>query len=97
MAALEAVRVRSDVPRPVREAVALQYEGYLTAQRALSRARAQGDGTEHYDEQVDALLRDALEVERDVCVRARNEGLVSPEVADEVLADVEARAVRDLD
>ncbi|MEG3614477.1 Na+/H+ antiporter [Isoptericola haloaureus] len=97
VAALEAVRVRTDVPVPVREAVAQQYEGYLTAQRALSRARAQGDGDDRYDEQVDALLRDAVEIERDVCVRARNEGLVSPEVADEVLADVEARAVRDLD
>ncbi|PRZ06474.1 sodium/proton antiporter (CPA1 family) [Isoptericola sp. CG 20/1183] len=97
-AALESVLARDDVPAPVREAVALQYEGYLTAQRALSQARSAGDDVEgRYGELVDALLRDATEVERGVVVRARNEGLASPHVADEVLADVEARAVRDLD
>ncbi|PFG44142.1 CPA1 family monovalent cation:H+ antiporter [Isoptericola jiangsuensis] len=97
-AALEAVRARDDVPAPVREAVALQYEGYLTAQLALSEARRAGDDVEgRFGELVDALLRDAVEVERDVVVRARNDGEVTPHVADEVLADVEARAVRDLD
>lgn len=97
-AALEAVRARADVPGPVRDAVALQYEGYLTAQLALARARDAGDDAEErYGELVDALLRDAVEVERGVVVRARAEGLASPHVADEVLADVEARAVRDLD
>ncbi|WP_402466940.1 Na+/H+ antiporter [Isoptericola aurantiacus] len=97
-AALEAVRARDDVPEPVRDAVALQYEGYLTAQLALSEARAAGADTEdRYGELVDALLADAVEVERGVVIRARSEGLASPHVADEVLADVEARAVRDLD
>jgi Na+/H+ antiporter len=97
-AALDAVRARDDVPPPVREAVALQYEGYLTAQLALSEARRAGDDAEgRFGQEVDALLRDAVEVERDVVVRARNDGAVSAHVADEVLADVEARAVRDLD
>ncbi|GAA1711009.1 Na+/H+ antiporter [Isoptericola hypogeus] len=97
-AALAAVRERADVPGPVREAVALQYEGYLTAQLALSDARAAGqDEGDQFGTQVDDLLRAAVVVERDVVVRARNDGDVSAHVADEVLADVEARAVRDLD
>ena len=97
-AALDAVLARGDLPAPVRDAVAQQYEGYLAAQQALSEARQEGGDAEgRYGELVDELLRDAVEVERDVCVQARNAGEVSPHVADEVLADVEARAVRDLD
>ncbi|GAA1987712.1 Na+/H+ antiporter [Isoptericola halotolerans] len=96
-AALEAIRGRADVPAPVRDAVALQYEGYLDAQVALARARAEGEEQERLGDLVDSLLRDAVEVERTVVIRARSEGLASPHVADEVLAEVEARAVRDLD
>ena len=100
-AALEAVRESGpgdDVPDPVHRAVTLQYEGYLAAQDALHSARG-GDeeaAAEAQSQQLRLLLREASEVERSLVVAARNSGEVSSEVADAVLADVEARAVRDL-
>ncbi|GII98275.1 sodium/proton antiporter (CPA1 family) [Sediminihabitans luteus] len=97
-AALASVRETDDVPEAVRDSVAEQYEGYLRAQITLRRARAAGrDHDDEYGRYVDALLRRANEVERAVVITARNAGEVSPEVADAVLEDVEARAVRDLD
>lgn len=95
-AALDTVRATiadSAVPDPVRRAVTLQYQGYLAAQDALGVARApEAD----YSDELDQLLRRASEAEREVVLRARREGAVSPEVADEVLHDVETRALRDL-
>lgn len=44
---------------------------------------------------VDDLLRKAAEVERELVIDARHRGKVGPEVADEVLSDIESRAVRD--
>ena len=82
-----------DVAEPVRRAVTLQYRGYLAAQEALGEARAPESD---YSEELDQLLRRASEAEREVVLRARREGAVSPEVADEVLHDVETRALRDL-
>jgi CPA1 family monovalent cation:H+ antiporter len=99
-AALDAVRQDVEVPERVRNAVVLQYQGYLAAQDALVTARRgdQADADDTGDEQaVDALLRRAAEVEREVAIEARHLGLVSPEAADEVLDDVESRAVRDTD
>ncbi|ROS76675.1 Na+/H+ antiporter [Cellulomonas sp. PhB143] len=95
-AALDSVRADSTYPQAVRDAVAHQYEGYLSAQQALADARSAG-GDEDLGVKVDELLRLANEVERTLVIRERNHGQVSPEVADEVLQDVEARAVRDLD
>ncbi len=97
--ALDFVRSsRDDVPARVRTAVTVQYEGYLAAQDALGTARA-GDLTDESDtgdeRAVGDLLRRAAEVEREVVIDARRRGLVSPEAADEVLDDVESRAVRD--
>ena len=88
----------SDVPQRVHEAVVQQYRGYLGAQDAMGTARHGNDededdgGDEHA---VDALLRRAAEVEREVVIDARRRGEASPEAADEVLDDVESRAVRD--
>ena len=82
-----------DVAEPVRRAVTLQYRGYLAAHEALGEARAPESD---YSEELDQLLRRASEAEREVVLRARREGAVSPEVADEVLHDVETRALRDL-
>ncbi|MDO8107867.1 Na+/H+ antiporter [Isoptericola sp. b441] len=97
--ALEMLRSSTpDVPERVREAVIMQYRGYLAAQDALVTARhgADDDEEDPGDEQaVDDLLRRAAEVEREVVIRARRHGEVSPEAADEVLDDVESRAVRD--
>jgi len=43
------------------------------------------------------LLQRAAEAEREMVIEARLEGRVSPEVADEALADIENRAARDAD
>jgi hypothetical protein len=88
-----------DVPEPVRRAAVLQYEGYLAAQDALNQAR--GHHTDDsvdpdYPRALDDLLRRANEVERGIVLEARRRGEVSAEAADEVLADVEGRAVREL-
>ncbi|MGB8385942.1 MAG: cation:proton antiporter, partial [Dermatophilaceae bacterium] len=102
-AALEAVRASAaerGVPQPVHRAAALQYEGYLAAQDALAEALERDEDAEGVDEDyaeaLDNLLRTASEAERDIVLRARRAGEVSAEAADEVLAGVEARALRDL-
>jgi Na+/H+ antiporter len=99
-AALDALRddLTDGVPERVRVAVTLQYEGYLSAQDAVGTARsgADDDDLDHGDDrEVDDLLRQASEIEREVVIEARRRGEVSAEAADEVLDDVESRAVRD--
>ena len=74
----------------------LQYESYARAQQVLSDART-GAGGEAAPEELELLLERASEVERNVVLRARRSGEVSSETADEVLRDIEARAVRDMD
>ncbi len=97
--ALEMLRSDTeDVPERVREAVIMQYRGYLAAQDALVTARHGVDDVDDDtgdEKAVDDLLRRAAEVEREVVISARRHGEVSPEAADEVLDDVESRAVRD--
>lgn len=80
-----------------RRAAVLQYEAYLAAQSALSSARGTDDDRAQMSEELATVLRQASEVERGVVLEARRRGDVSPWVADEVLADIEARAVRDVD
>ncbi len=90
----------ADYPERVRGAVRLQYQGYLAAQEAIGTARR---GREHDgadlgdDDAVGALLRAVSEVERGVVLDARGAGRVSPEVADEVLDEVERRALSQLE
>ncbi len=96
--ALEMLRTdTADVPEAVREAVLLEYRGHLAAQDALLRARhGTGDEDDRGDESAVAdLLHRASEVEREVVIEARQRGEVSPESADTVRDEIEARAVRD--
>lgn len=98
-AALQAMRDDTgDAPERARKAVILQYEGYLAAQDALVTAR-HGEPENEDDpgdmRAVDDLLRRAAEVERELVIDARHRGSVSPEVADDVLSEIESRAVRD--
>ena len=96
-----------DVPEPVRRAATLQYDGYLAAQAALDAARTGSAGgippeiTDQpgsgYADALERVLREASEAERTVVLDARRTGEVSAAVADEVLSDIEARAVRDFD
>ncbi len=97
-AGLDRVREAGDgVPEPVRRAMELQYQGFMAAQEALDSARSPGQGNQAYRHELAELVHQASEAERDVVLRARALGEVSAEVADEVLTDVEARAVRDVD
>ncbi len=100
-AALARLRKDDDeVSDRVRGAVVLQYEGYLAAHDALYAARhgASDVDDDTGDERAVAdLLRVAAEVEREVAIEARRTGRVSPEAADEVLSEIESRAVRDSD
>ncbi len=93
--ALRGYRQRSD--DPVLDAVVKQYEGYLAAQLALQSVLF--DEPVGEDEQRDfrEILQFAAEVERDIVLRARRSGRVSPAAADRVMDDVETRAARGLE
>ncbi|MDN5790877.1 MAG: hypothetical protein L0H25_08415, partial [Micrococcales bacterium] len=97
-AALVEIRERSpDADDDVREAAIAQYEGYLAAQQRMDQARA-SDGSEdaeHRGRALESLLRGASDVERQLVLRARRRGEVSAGAADEVLRDIENRALRD--
>ncbi len=98
-AALEVVRSRrGEVPEAVCHAVTLQYEGHLAAQEALQKARSGSDDESHERaEQLKELLAETSEAERSLVLEARRNGEVSAEVADQVLSDVESRALRDVE
>ncbi|MEP9362695.1 Na+/H+ antiporter [Nocardioides sp. CN2-186] len=81
----------------VKNAAILQYEGYLEAQRAMHEARLlEVEGADPAEE-LDQLLRKASDVERQLVLDERRQGKVSAAAADEVLRDIESRALRDLD
>jgi len=103
-AALDAVRrACDDLPDVAVRAAEQQYEGYLAAQGTLEQARSHG-GADDQDSDprstsrgVAEALRRASEAERDLVLDARRRGQVSPAAADEVLQDIESRAVRDIE
>lgn len=86
----------SDVRVEVARAATLQYEGYLSAQEAIEHAR-QGGAEDDADmlDQLRAVLRSATDVERTLVLDARRSGRFTPASADEVLRDIEGRALRD--
>jgi len=93
-AALDSLRAADDVPARVREVVVGQYEGRLGYRREVEELTDGGtDGGEAGDALRD-LLRRATEAEREAVLDARRQGEVSPAAADDVLFDVEARALR---
>lgn len=97
-AALEELRnADKAAPDAARRAAVLQYEAYLAAQAALTSARGTGADAAQLSEELAVVLRQAAEVERAVVLSARRRGEVTPRAADEVLADIEARAVRDVE
>jgi CPA1 family monovalent cation:H+ antiporter len=91
-------QIRDEVPEleeDVRRAAMAQYEGYLTAQEAVQQARAtDGRDTDH-GEVLEGVLRRASDLERQLVLGARRRGEVSAASADEVLRDIENRALRD--
>jgi CPA1 family monovalent cation:H+ antiporter len=93
-AALEELAEADGVPDEIRAAVVRQYEarrGYRDDVLDL----VDGDrGGEEAAEQLRRLLARATEAERSAVLEARRAGDVSPAAADDVLFDVEARALR---
>jgi CPA1 family monovalent cation:H+ antiporter len=101
-AALEQVRSEptgeapGDLAEEVRRAAILQYEGYIAAQTAMAQARRTDlDGDRDAADQLDRVLARASAVERELVLEARTRGEVGAAAADEVLRDIEARALRD--
>lgn len=93
-AALGQVRQAEDVADEVRAAVVRQYEarlGYRQDVLDLVEGEAGGDSA---GEQLRRLLARATEAEREAVLDARRRGEVSTAAADDVLFDVEARALR---
>jgi hypothetical protein len=79
-----------------RRAAILQYEGYANAQAVLARVRTPEDRDDDLAmaEELARALRRATDVERALVLAERRQGRVSPASADEVLRDIEGRAVR---
>jgi CPA1 family monovalent cation:H+ antiporter len=98
LGAISASAEREQTPEVVVHAARLHYEGYLAAKDAAEAVRGHVDGSDEASaEALEALLRRAAEVERSMVLESRRRGEVSAEAADEVLADVEGRALRDID
>lgn len=105
-AALDSLRAESaETDDPLHQAVIKSYEGRLEAQRVVSRVMAgravdAGDDVSSaerlpkLENQLREVFSRALDVEREVVLRARSAGEVSPASADEVLHDIEIRAAR---
>ena len=93
-AALQQVRTAEDVPPDVRDAVVRQYEARLHYRRDvldLVDGETAGDGA---GERLRMLLARASDAEREAVLAARRRGEVTPAAADDVLFDIEARALR---
>jgi len=93
-AALDAVRDAEDVAPEVRQAVVDQYESRLSYRGAVSDLVDGDVGGDSAGEQLRSLLSRATEAEREAVLDARRSGRTSPDAADDVLFDVEARALR---
>ncbi len=85
-----------DVSEDVRDAARLRYQSYLEVQASLSRTRdLVRDDTDPAAE-LDQLLGQATDVERSLVLDERRRGEVTATAADEVLREIEGRALRDL-
>jgi hypothetical protein len=71
-----------------------QYESRLTYRRRVLDLVDGDRGGEEAGRHLRGLLARATEAEREAVLRARRRGEVSPAAADDVLFDVEARALR---
>ncbi len=80
----------------VRRAAIAQYEGFVNAQKAMSEVRAVSGDDEEGADQLNKILEEASSVERELVLDARRQGTATSAAADEVLRDIEGRALRDL-
>src|SRR4051812_699330 len=93
-AALDRVRRADGVPEDVRAAVVRQYQARLGYREEVLQFVDSGRGGDDAARHLRGLLARASEAERDAVLEARRRGEVSPAAADDVLFDVEARALR---
>jgi CPA1 family monovalent cation:H+ antiporter len=93
-AALERVREADDTPDEVRKAVLGQYESRLHYRENVLGLVDGDAGGRKAAGRLRHLLSQATEAEREAVLDARRRGEVSPAAADDVLFDVEARALR---
>jgi monovalent cation/hydrogen antiporter len=96
-AALESVRADtadSAEAERVRLAAAREFEGQLATQEAIAEAETDGIDADAFQKALAEVLARASEAERDFVLQARRSGEASPEVADRILTEVEARSVR---
>jgi Na+/H+ antiporter len=93
-AALKELRRADGVPEEVRAAVVRQYEARLGYREEVQQFVDSDRGGDDAARQLRDLLARASEAERNAVLRARRRGQVSPAAADQVLFDVEARALR---
>ena len=82
------------IPEEIRTAVVRQYESRRDYRNEVLELLDGGKGGEEAYEQLRRLLSRATEAERSAVLEARRSGDVSPAAADDVLFDVEARALR---
>lgn len=97
-AALQEIRANSSgTDEDVQQAALAQYEGYLTAQQRMDAARngRDEDDGEQRGYALELLLSQASDIERQLVLGERRRGEVSAGAADEVLRDIESRALRD--
>jgi Na+/H+ antiporter len=93
-AALKELGDADGVPEDIRSAVVRQYEGRLGYRNDVLDLVDGDRGGAEAAEQLRRLLARATEAERSAVLEARRTGDVSPAAADDVLFDVEARALR---
>jgi Na+/H+ antiporter len=93
-AALEQLRQVDDAPPEVHDAVIRQYESRLGYRRSVQDLIEGEAGGEDAGRRLRDLLTLASDAEREAVLAARRRGDVSPAAADDVLFDVEARALR---
>jgi len=93
-AALEHLRRVEDVDPDVRAAVVQQHESRLGCRRHVDGLVDGDRGGDQAGPQLRDLLAQATEAGREALPLARRRGDVSPAAADDVMSDVEARALR---
>jgi hypothetical protein len=93
-AALDRLSEVADVPEEVRAVVVRQYQSRLGYRESVLDLVDGESGGADAGRQLRDLLARATEAEREAVLDARRRGDVSPGAADDVLFDVEARALR---
>ncbi len=98
-AAVDRIRGLEDQEQPWVQAALQQYEGRLKAQTTVCegldrRSGPDEDEQREMDRKLNDTLVEGVDAERELVLRARNSGQVTPAAADDVLREIEGRASR---